>query len=215
MYPSQSVFTAINSIITLFKWLIEARDTNKKTRFEKCFSPLYDALVVVHRDYISMFNTVIINMPSQWRSNPEYNNEDNIPDDIKERLIELRNQLSDQRKINRGERDALRQDAEKYLAKAVSVEEKRFVCSIILYFIENEPATDDISFIDDLIKSIESQEYSRDVLRTPSEKVIVDLIETNSPVIYEKILNEAIVIADRRFVITAGLHTDLKIKTYS
>jgi hypothetical protein len=200
----------MKEFIPIIKWitseilkLLSQRVTNKKERYTKIFEPLLISLNTVHRDYSKMFDNILRIIPIHEIHEEEELIFINVQDEEQNvkiisttfqsdiyiaTLKRAKNILKEERKNNDTIRIMCRSESVEILKNSKSKEEKRFLWSVLNYFLDQKKAFLTEKEEDEFVDSILENGYDY-ALKTPSYLVQNEIFnEPNARIIKEKIL---------------------------
>lgn len=197
--------------VLLIEWKRHKTDRAEQF-FDRIAHPIFEQMHEVHAEYRRMFLDVL-------RANDDADTKDILGarDEVntaaKVALANAqRRKLLDARKENAGFRDELRQDAAEYLLVAPNTEAKRFMYSIIRYFLD-----------DYLWDGFDEQRYDMRIEKiirvggireTPATRLTRELSTTSEPSRIREIVSQALVTCDQRFSDVAMTYRAMKIAVH-
>lgn len=170
---------AIKAIYDLLEKLVTGRSERRKALFKEVIDPLFGQLLVVHDDYHQMFlnssRAIPYRVDTGWLvpgKTPFIGS--NSEAEAQERIAQVKRDFSEWRQVREAIRDKVRVDAASFLEAVKGKEERRFLFSVVQYFLEDDRSQDDDSFIDQQIDSVLAKSGTT-ALDTPSSRVDLEI----------------------------------------
>lgn len=165
----ETVLTGLDKIIGYIRELFVYRSEKRKERFEKFYAQMYRDFGVVHEEYLKLFDDLQSSL-NQASWSPEF--EDEI-------LSGIRRDFAKMREPYELKRLEIRQSARNLLRAVDDERERRFLWTVICYFLEHERPGKSYNQMDASIDLLTRKEAGNAVLRTPSSHML-DMLNDKS-----------------------------------
>ncbi|NRD47440.1 hypothetical protein [Corallococcus exiguus] len=205
--------SSIREVSIFLEWLLRLANVRDKIRSQylgELLKPTFHAFQEVHEQYLSLFRLTekalpfAGNAPGTWH----YFDELGAPftvNDSRPRVQAVRKHFLEQREKGEHLRDELRQRGDVLLACAPGIEEKRFLHSVTLYFLDDGPVDLSDEFVDGQVRLVMSEGGER-ALNTPSARLKLELMRTDDPVQLGMLIRNAHMNANDRYVTCCRLY---------
>jgi hypothetical protein len=167
----EPLFPAIAKLIDLLLRLAEISSGRRKELFQRVFDPMFDQLLIIHKDYIELFNKSLETLPTHIEGegwvDKDFKPTDTLAESFRANVRDAKRSLMEGRESYEAERIRMRALAHTFFNKKLKQEEKRFVWSIVCYFLTPERRVQSNDFIDMQIEILEGDTGVR-TLDTPA-----------------------------------------------
>lgn len=151
----------IGAIVTWLKKLIVGRIDSKQKRFDELFQKTFDAFLLIHRDYVCLFENVrnaLIKAKMKSEEAPAI-------------LDQIHQDFSAKRGEYEGVRTQIRAMATQVITSSTDPDEQRFLWTLLCYFLEYEQPHKLPDKLDSQIELLKKEGH-HGVLNTPSSYVM-------------------------------------------
>jgi hypothetical protein len=221
-----SLVDAFAKIFELINKLLEVQTRRRREIFSELLEPLFHRIEEVHSFYRELFTKAWLSLPYQrdngaWEM-PNANSHTLTNIDIIKRVNKIKREFIEGREKDIYIRDQLRNNAREILISQRRPVEKRFLFSIILYFLEAEPYVGDFNAppgsadyfsIDLFMKEIE-EEGGVLALRTPSSILANYIYPKKDPVELKRIIKGALYSLDKKFINVSNSFIRIKLDVF-
>ena len=218
-----SLVDAFAKIFELINKLLEVQTRRRREIFSDLLEPLFHRIEEVHSFYTELFNKACQALPYQrdngaWEM-PNAHTPTLTINEINERVDKIKREFIEGRENDKYIRDQVRNNAREILMSQRRPVEKRFLFSIILYFLEAESYVGDFNAprdsadyhsIDLFMNEIE-KEGGLLALRTPSSILANYIYPKKDPVELKRIIKGALAYLDKNFINVSNSFIRLKL----
>lgn len=180
---TDSVMT-IKVLYDLFEKLVKNKQNQREKVFWEILTPIYEQLSDIHGDYHRSFLHATNNLPVRYDGRWKLPGTDGYYElghaAIQKRIQEIKVRFSKWRAEREYVRDVVRMQAAKFFTAVRGAEERRFLYSVIQYFLERTYALNDDHNMDVTIQSI-IKHSGETQLDTPSTRLTVAIKEEENP----------------------------------
>lgn len=175
---------SIKILYDLFEKLVKNKQYQREEVFQAILTPIYEQLSNIHSDYHRSYLRSANNLPRRHDSRWQLPGTDGYYElghvVIQNRIQGIKDNFSKWRAEREYIRDNVRMQAAKYFTAVKGKEEKRFLFSVVQYFLERTYALDDDRRMDETIQSI-IKHSGETQLDTPSTRLSEAIREEEDP----------------------------------
>ena len=182
--PFVTLVGPIKAFVELLARLLGGAPKRRKARFDELIRPLHDGFQEVHADYSALLRQFERRLPTKVREE-DWLTFDREGTASKPEALEIANnetrQFAKRREDREGIRDYLRQNAQAILAEAKGDEERRYLYSLLVYFLSDDyrPHQDDEALDRSVNAILESGGIS--AMNTPTSRLLKEIRGVTDP----------------------------------
>lgn len=193
------IVAPIKAIVDLFTTLAGRQTIRIVKTFEEIVVPIHDNLIEIHSDYRKMFlETQYTCLKLSW---------DRIPD--QQRFIDCKQNLHKARMERDSLRLTVRQEASTIFGLSKHQPTRRYLASVIHYFLEEQDPAPSDERLDEIIETV-IKVGGQTYYDTPSLRLELDLHELSSPTAVKELIDAKLIELNDRFAETCTQFIRLK-----
>jgi hypothetical protein len=179
-----TIVAPIKAFVDLLVKLLGAGPRRRKARFDELIRPLHDSFQEVHADYSSLLRQFERRLPVKARDEEWLTFGHHAPiyePEAKEIMRSEIRELEKNREEREGVRDCLRNNAHVVLAAIEGAEERRYLYSLLVYFLpdDHRPHRDDEAL--DMEIRIILEKGGISAMNTPTSRLLGEIIGVSDP----------------------------------